>query len=142
MLSFVSDGLQLWSTQNPLRWNLYHPDDATYKLIDTHVNLGPAYKTLRAQYPAESDFQIIDRLLRHGSTNGELAFGSAIADELRNYLCLSLSYFQLHLADAKIGSEYPKFPWTHWLRYYADNLAALVSFNYDSVRNLSTILRH
>jgi hypothetical protein len=128
----TSNGLALWHSRDPLRWNIHAPEDPSQFLMDLHVTLGPAYRTLRATYPEEGDFALIERLLDSHEVPGN-RYGTPVAQELKNYMALSFSYLQLKLLDAAFGLWYRDLPWAQWLSAHATALRIVVSYNWDLV---------
>jgi hypothetical protein len=131
-LSRTTNGLSLWNTRDPLRWNIHHPENPSELLIDLHGRLGPAYRALRTTYPEDGDFALIERLLDSYEVAGS-RYGTQVAQELKNYMALSFSYLQLNLLDAAFGASYRDLPWGQWLSAHAVALRIIVSYNWDLV---------
>ena len=133
VLSAISRGAQSWSTQNPLRWNITNASAPNRFLVDEHPELGTAYRELRDEDPEASDFVLIDRMLRSSSDLHSHDFGSTLAWQLRNYLAMAFSHFQLGVLDPTIRDSYSDLGWSRWLSVYGSQTLAAISFNYDLV---------
>jgi hypothetical protein len=87
---------------------------------------------MRAAYPEEGDFALIERLLDSHEVP-ENRYETQVAQELKNYMALSFSYVQLTLLDVAFQYSYRDLPWAQWLSAYAPALRIVVSYNWDLI---------
>lgn len=115
----VDGPLDDWNTSEPLQWDLSHPD------YDTALwDLFPYARAALSETAGASDFERMKSVLRHAQ---EQDCPHAVI-ELRHYLVMAFSMYQLHVDTLDIQS----WRWATFLSHLGPRLAGIFSLNYDT----------
>lgn len=131
---FLCPSLERWDTQKPLDWRLLTPGKQDTSLFKSLPRFAKAIEKTKQEEKKLSDFDIFDRISRHLARNSPLNFEeafekAALEEEMRHFLAIAYSHFQLHVDSHDIEG----WSWLTWLRKSKRALVYIISFNYDLV---------
>jgi hypothetical protein len=157
LIKHSAPALDALDTSNPLHWPLPSPNNNREQLLDVFPYLKYALEQARLRYETKRDFDTIEKSILVAKAmeqkdflkvDLDADFSESLAkvrsrycgyalflEEMRHFLAIAYSHFQKN-ADSYISDSWR---WLDWFKRNANDIAAVVSFNYDLV--VETILQ-
>lgn len=121
-----------WNPSAPMTWDLPSVDRSVDRLVDCFPRLWAKVQAQKETSPNISDFEIFKVLLAQLPSHSDFLFKfeeQILRSEMRHFLAISYSYFQLFLDPFDIND----WTWAQYLQSISIDLVAVFSFNYDLI---------